>query len=698
MKIAQINPGHMTIPPDKWGAVEKIIWYYKIESEKKGHQVDVRYINEIRQGDYDVVHVHMWNHAFEMYEKGIPYVFTCHDHHAYVYGIASDVYKNNLLAMKRSLLSIVPAKYLVEYFENVPVYLRHGIDPFEFSIGTPNESPKLLIVGNNGMGGDSTFDRKGFRYAIESSEKLNLPITVVGPTDCNKEFFDYHTDLIKQNVNFLYDLSDKELQEVYRTHDILIHASAVEAGHPPLTLLEAASSGLPIITTDCAGDLYTVRTERNSEQVAEKITDVLKLYQLNRSKTIKSVEKFHWSNVVDELLGMYSDVSGEKNMRSSALSIYRKVEKRIMKNHVSINFIDGGFVEITGHHEENYNVKFIDMDNNNLVFEVNLSTNQWARCNRKWVTNWKIVITASSGEVQEYYFEPRGKRVLISLESSSLGDTLAWFPYVEEFQKKHNCHVVVSTFLNDLFENEYPNIEFVKPGTTVHNLYALYRIGLFYDDKGFDGTKHKSDYRKLRLQEIATDILGLEFQEIRPRIYVQNKTKQIDGDYATIGLYSTAQLKHWNNPSGWQETVDYLNSKGIKSVHISKQVGEYMGNIPPENIVDKTGDIPLQDRMTDILNSKMFIGVSSGLTWVAWALGVPTLLISGCTEEIHEPTSNVYRVINTNVCNSCFSTHYFDKGDWNWCPLYKGTERQFECSKQIPFSMVQQKIDQILEI
>ena len=25
----------------------------------------------------------------------------------------------------------------------------------------------------------------------------------------------------------------------------------------------------------------------------------------------------------------------------------------------------------------------------------------------------------------------------------------------------------------------------------------------------------------------------------------------------------------------------------------------------------------------------------------------------------------------------------FDKGDWNWCPLWKGTQRQFECTKTI---------------
>lgn len=698
MRIAQINPGHMTIPPDKWGAVEKIIWYYKLESEKKGHEVHVKYINEINQGDYDVVHVHMWNHAFEMYEKGIPYVFTCHDHHAYVYGIASDVYKNNLLAMKRSKLSIVPAKYLVEYFDNVPVYLRHGIDQTEYCVGVPNEFPKLLIVGNNGMGGDPTFDRKGFRYAIEASEKLGLPITVVGPTDCNKQFFEYHSDLIKSNVTFMYDLSDKELQSVYRTHDLLIHASSVEAGHPPLTLLEAAASGLPIVTTDCSGDLHSIRTERDTDHVIQSIQKTLRLYALNRAKTIKSVEQFYWNNVVDELLKMYTEKIIENNMRTSALNIYKKAEKRLMKNTVSINFIDGAFFEIKGNHDEAYNVKFIDTSNGYVIFETNLRTNQWAKCNRQWFTNWKILVTASSGETQEYHFEPRGKRILISLESSSLGDTIAWFPYVEEFQKKHDCTVIVSTFLNELFEKEYPNIEFVSPGTTVHNLYGLYRVGLFYNENGFDPTKHKTDYRKLRLQEIATDILGLDFQEVIPRLYVANKSKQIDGDYATIGIHSTAQLKYWNNGTGWQETVDYLNSRGITTVHISKQVGEFMGNIPPIGLIDKTGDIPLQDRITDILNSKMFIGVSSGLTWIAWALGVPTVLISGCTEEIHEPITNVYRVINTNVCNSCFSSHYFDKGDWNWCPLHKGTERQFECSKQIPFTMVKPKIDQILEI
>ena len=100
MKIAQVNLGLLPIPPNAWGAAEKIIWEYKIELEKLGHVVDIPYINEVEKDMYDLVHVHVWNHALEMYEKGIPYVFTCHDHHLYLNGKNTKMYHDNLLAMQ----------------------------------------------------------------------------------------------------------------------------------------------------------------------------------------------------------------------------------------------------------------------------------------------------------------------------------------------------------------------------------------------------------------------------------------------------------------------------------------------------------------------------------------------------------------------------------------------------------------------
>lgn len=66
-------------------------------------------------------------------------------------------------------------------------------------------------------------------------------------------------------------------------------------------------------------------------------------------------------------------------------------------------------------------------------------------------------------------------------------------------------------------------------------------------------------------------------------------------------------------------------------------------------------------------------------------MGTPVVLVSGLTVPWTEFTGGVARVHNGQVCNSCWNDvrFEFDKGDWDWCPQHKGTERQFECSKQI---------------
>ena len=88
------------------------------------------------------------------------------------------------------------------------------------------------------------------------------------------------------------------------------------------------------------------------------------------------------------------------------------------------------------------------------------------------VINWKIEITdkETNKVVFEHKYNAENKRVYIHFESSAIGDTLAWFPQVEEFRKKYKCHVVVSTFHNEWFEGQYPELEFVTPGSQVYDL------------------------------------------------------------------------------------------------------------------------------------------------------------------------------------------------------------------------------------
>ena len=118
-------------------------------------------------------------------------------------------------------------------------------------------------------------------------------------------------------------------------------------------------------------------------------------------------------------------------------------------------------------------------ENGNCVYHNNIDVNNWIKLNRQWYTEWEVKVWDQGNLIYENKLNLEGKRVFITLESKSLGDTLAWVPYALEFKKKHNCYVIVSTFWNHMFD--YPELDFVNPGDVVQNIYALYRIGWFYD-------------------------------------------------------------------------------------------------------------------------------------------------------------------------------------------------------------------------
>jgi autotransporter strand-loop-strand O-heptosyltransferase len=290
----------------------------------------------------------------------------------------------------------------------------------------------------------------------------------------------------------------------------------------------------------------------------------------------------------------------------------------------------------------------------------------------------------------EHDFNLEDSRVFIVFESSSLGDTIAWMPYCEEFRKKHNCHVIVSSFRNDMFEKLYPEIEFVERGVVVNNIKALYRLGWFYDED-----KEPVLPSTIPLQKSAANILGLDYGEMHSVIHFEPKERPYAEKYICIAPSSTAGCKLWNNPTGWQDVTDYLLGKGYEVRVLSKEEDGYMGNNYPKGAT-KQPEGSLKDIMKTLQESELFIGISSGLSWVAWGCEIPTIMISGFSDDYTEPRIGVNRIINKNVCNSCWNRHDFDAGDWNWCPDHKNTDRQFECSKNITSQEVINEIDKLL--
>lgn len=334
IKVIQVATGMISIPPNGWGAVERVIWAYKEGFRRLGHEIDIRFINNLEDSQGKIVHTHIANLALECKNRNIPYVFSLHDHHSEWYGKDSFVFKQNLEAMKGSIISFTHAEYLIDYFEETDklFYLPHGCDVEFFTPAqTPPQQHRLLMLANNGLAGNSGFDRKGFRYGIEAARRLKLPITIVG-TDNNKEFFKHHQDLLaydKLNL-ILENPADEQTRKIYQDHTIFLHPSMLEAGHPNLTLLEAASSCLPIVGTyrgtQTIEGLYRL-PDLSTEAVVDGIIFQISKYAETRDYMLAVRGKYDWIHVCKMLERYYKNVNKINDIYDSekTKTLYTKV-------------------------------------------------------------------------------------------------------------------------------------------------------------------------------------------------------------------------------------------------------------------------------------------------------------------------------------------------------------------------------------
>jgi autotransporter strand-loop-strand O-heptosyltransferase len=382
-------------------------------------------------------------------------------------------------------------------------------------------------------------------------------------------------------------------------------------------------------------------------------------------------------------------------------SIYENITRNrnnvvSITNKVRQHFIKGPFVEVKGPVNEDYKVQFIDNKTGKTLYETQIKNNHWTKCNFEYFVDWKVRVLQNDRVFYEENFNAKGKRIYIAMDSKALGDTLAWISQVDEFRKKHDCELICSTFHNSMFIEEYPEIEFVEPGQIVENLYAMYSIGLYYNQENTPNLlKNPNNFLDQPLQKMCSDILGLDYREVKPRIKKNKIEKDENLKQVCIAIHGTAQSKYWNNPKGWQEVVDWLNEKGYTVKLLSREGDDYMGNKHPKGIVQHPNG-PLSSVIDELQKSEAFIGIGSGLSWLSWATDTKTVLISGFSYDWAEMEDCVRITPPKDKCIGCFNRIKLDAGDWNWCPDHKGTERQFECTKSITGEMVIKELEKFL--
>lgn len=374
-----------------------------------------------------------------------------------------------------------------------------------------------------------------------------------------------------------------------------------------------------------------------------------------------------------------------------------------LKHNFAFDFNDGLRFLRSDNYNEKLRVKITDYDTDNVCYDALIEQGDEIASDKKYFVKYRIDVYHENAKYPfwSYIFNAEGKTVMLQFGEGGLGDCIAWFACAERFKQKHKCRLVcvMPEYVADIFRDQYPDIRFItkdKMSDFKESIYACYRLGCWF---GQNYAMEKVDSRIMPLHKQAESILGLDGdytksgnnvfieQEQPPRVNLTAK-RIIEEKYVCIATQASAQCKYWNNPNGWFEVIDFLKEKGYRVLCIDKDKTFGYGttwNHIPWGTEDFTGDRPLQERIDLIKYADCFIGLGSGLSWLAWCCHTPVVLISGFSHPMSE-FFTPYRVINTTACNSCWNdTRFqFDPKSYNWCPRHaENDERRFECSKEI---------------
>ncbi len=224
---------------------------------------------------------------------------------------------------------------LLEYYkipeEKIRV-IHNGVDPNKFQPAKDKRkikeelgfNPNDLAIVSVGR----LYARKGLFTLIESMpavvkrfKNAKFIISGKGQSDEMRKLIAHAEKIgVKDNIIFTGYYPDKKLPKLYQAADVFAFSTFYE--HHPFAVLEALSTGLPVVTTSVGGIPETIESGKNGflvepfnpKQFADRIlyllehpAEALEMGSLAR-KTI--LERFDWRIVVKDVLKVYDEALG----------------------------------------------------------------------------------------------------------------------------------------------------------------------------------------------------------------------------------------------------------------------------------------------------------------------------------------------------------------------------------------------------
>lgn len=353
LKIAQIAPLWFSIPPEKYGGIERIVSYLTEELVKRGHDVTLfasgdsktkaKLVSVVpksliksrynwqdpfwnlenlstafkRAKDFDIIHSHLdvWTLPFQNLTK-VPVLHTFHNQLYKASVIRDGEKKPSRLEIfekhKKETLAVFISKSekeksAVKFPKSWVVY--NGIDVSQFKFNPRPEDHFIWIARIDPF--------KGIENAIVAAEKAGVKLLLAGRLDPYRE--DYFKTKIKphlsQKIKYLGELSSKELSDFYGKAKALLYP--IEWEEPfGLVMVEAMACGTPVIAFDRGSAKEVVKDGKTGfvvKNIEEMVKKIKKIDAIKREDCRKWVEeKFTYQRMVSDYEKIYYQILKNK--------------------------------------------------------------------------------------------------------------------------------------------------------------------------------------------------------------------------------------------------------------------------------------------------------------------------------------------------------------------------------------------------
>lgn len=245
------------------------------------------------------------------------------------------IFEEKLLEQAKKIIAVshFTKRELLEYYkvpeEKIRV-IHNGVDVNKFKpaqdknkikqeLGFSPDDLTILSVGR-------LYARKGLFTLIESVpavvrrfKNAKFLISGKGQSDEMRKLIAYAEKIgVKDNIIFTGYYPDKKLPRLYQAADVFAFSTFYE--HHPFAVLEALSTGLPVVTTSVGGIPETIESGKNGflvepfnpKQFADRILYLLghpaEAFEMGLLARKTILERFDWRIVVKDVLRVYDEV------------------------------------------------------------------------------------------------------------------------------------------------------------------------------------------------------------------------------------------------------------------------------------------------------------------------------------------------------------------------------------------------------